>query len=370
MHRARLGWYVAWTLCAALGLAPTPRASAQACPAGRACFYVPPAMPAPIATTVGWDMVLSSPRGTITGTWRAGTGSATAFSVSPGSPAIISLSATAGTASDFGVVETRGIFIDASSQELIVDHRESSGLNQSSSTIKSSAYGLGTRFRLGGYNLNGGADGFDYASVYAPFGASVTFEAPVGATLPFWEDSATTTLSVTLAAGETYIARTLPAPICTREIDGALVTSSDPITVDTGGRGNSLLCGLSGTCGDDGADGVLPVSGLGTEYVVVDFPSSAAAGEDVLVVADTANTEVRVNGALVATLGVGGTFVFTLTGAATYVETSHPAYVYQNTGMAGCELDIALIPPVVLAPVGSWSVDFNVRAGSRRRSAS
>jgi len=316
-------------------------------------------------------MVLASPRGTITGTWRPGTGAATAFTVSPGTPLVVPLSATLGTAAAYNVAETRGIFIEASSSELIVDHREILGPWQSSSTIKASSYSLGTRFRLGGYNLNASntsGTGYDYASLYAPFGATVTLTAPTGAALPFWEASATATLTVMLTGGQTYIARTLPGPVCTREIDGALVTSTDPISVDTGGRGWSGICSVVGGCGDDGADNVLPVSGVGTQYVVHDFPSSFASGEDVTVIADTAATEVRVNGTLVATLAAGATYTTGVTGV-TYIETSAPAYVYQNSGLAGCELDVALLPPVVLAPLGIWVTDFNVVAASTGQAA-
>ncbi len=344
-------------------------AHAQACPAGRSCFYVPPALPTPPGSTVDWDMVLASPRGTITGSWRAGTGAATPFSISPGTPLVVPLSATEGTAALYGTAETRGIFIEASSQELLVDHRLIVGPWQSSSTVKSSAFSLGTRFRLAGYNLNGASSpdtGFDYVSVYAPFGGDVTFTAPVGVVLPYWEGRLTAAFTVTLAPGETYIARTVPEGVtpglCLRELDAALVTSTDPISVDTGGRGWSGSCSVGGGCGDDGADNVLPTSGLGTQFVLLDYPTPSTEGEDVLVVADTAGTEVRVNGMLVATLAAGATTNFTLSGT-TYLETSQPAYVYQTTGLTSCEVDIALIPALALAPVGSWVVDFNIPAG-------
>jgi cysteine-rich repeat protein len=284
---------------------------------------------------------------------------------------VVPLSATQGTAAAYNTAETRGIFIEASSSELIVDHREIVGPWQSSSTIKASSYSLGTRFRLGGYNLNGNNTtdtGFDYASVYAPFGGTVTLTAPTGAALPFWEASATATLTVTLTAGQTYIARTAPGAVCTREIDGALVTSTEPISVDTGGRGWSGVCSVGGGCGDDGADNVLPTTGVGTEYVVHNFPSASTEGEDVTVVADVAGTEVRVNGALVATLAAGATHTFVVSGV-TYVQTSRPAYVYQNSGLSSCELDVALLPPVVLAPLGTWVTDFNVVAASTGQAA-
>lgn len=346
--------------------APLP-AGAQSCPPNRACFYVPPAYPTPPGYSVGWDMVLASPRGTITGTWRDATGNPTAFSVTAGTPLVITLSAALGTAGAYDTVEARGLFIEASSAELIVDHRLIVGPWQSSSTVKAATAALGTRFRLGSYNLNGVQStdtGFDAASVYAPFGATVTFEAPSGAPLPFWQASADASFSVTLAPSESYVARTVPGQVCDRELMGALVTASAPIAVESGGRGWGLACTVAVNCGDDGVDNLLPVGALGTQYVVHDLPSAANAGEDLAVVADQSGTEVRLNGTLVATLGAGGVHRAAISGL-TYVETSTPAYVFQNSGLTSCEIDLAMIPPVVLASLGGWITDFNVVGSGR-----
>jgi len=359
-------WWLVLVGCFGLQLGSPESASAQACPAGRSCFYVPPALPTPPGYTVDWDMMLASPRGTITGTWRAGAGAATAFSISPGTPLIVPLSTTEGTTNGFNTAEERGIFIEASSQELLVDHRLIVGPWQSSSTIKSSAFGLGTRFRLAGYALNsaGSADtGYDYASVYAPFGATVTFTAPPGAAAGFWDGHAGTSFSVVLTSGQTYVARTTPGSTCTREIDAALVTSTDPIALDTGGRGWSGICGVAGGCGDDGADNVLPVTGIGTQYVLLDFPSPSTQGEYATVIADTAGTQVSVNGIVLTTLAAGDAYRIPAFSGTTYVETSQPAYLYENSGLSGCELDLALLPQIALSPAGTWVTDFNLPTG-------
>jgi cysteine-rich repeat protein len=341
---------------------------AQVCPAGRTCFYVPPGMPIPTGFSgIGWDMVLAAPRGTITGTWRIGlAGMPRSFSVSPGTPVIFDLGtdgAATGIATAYNAIQSNGIFVEASSGELIVDHREIRGPWQSSSTIKSSSYSLGTRFRAAGYALNQTNNpdtGHDYISVYAPTGATVTFTAPPGASAPFWDDGiAGLTHSVTLTAGQTYMIRSRAG--CT-ELHGALVTSTDPISAESGGRGwsgGSGACAVGGGCGDDGADHLIPVTGLGTQYVTDDYPSSGPDGERVHVIADVDNTEVRVNGTLVATLMAGQRHTFSPSGLQ-YIETSVNAYVYEESGLASCETDIAAIPPVVLAPIGTWQTDFNV----------
>jgi cysteine-rich repeat protein len=365
MKRRSRAWL--WPLVAAVSLASA-AANAQVCPAGRTCFYVPPGMPIPTTFSgVGWDMVLAAPRGTITGTWRVGPmGAPTMFSVSPGTPVIVPLGADAaarGIATAYNAVQANGIFVEASSGELIVDHREIQGPWQSSSTVKSGSYSLGTRFRAAGYSLNQTSNpnsGHDYISVYAPTGATVTFTAPPGMAAPFWADGiAGLTHTVTLTAGQTYMIRTLPG--C-RDQHGALVTASDPISVESGGRGwsgGTGSCAIGGGCGDDGADHLIPTTGLGRQYVVDDYPTSGADGERVHVIADVDNTQVRVNGTLVATLMAGQTHSYSPTGLG-YIETSVNAYVYQESGLSSCETDIAAIPPVVLAPVGTWQTDFNI----------
>jgi cysteine-rich repeat protein len=353
---------------AAATLTQSSAAHAQSCPAGRTCFYVPPGMPIPTTYSgVGWDMVLAAPRGAITGTYRLGfTGMDTPFTVMPGTPLIVPLgtdAAARGIATAYATTQNNGIFIVASSGELIVDHREIVGPWQSSSTIKSGSYSLGTRFRAAGYALNQTSNpntGHDYVSVYSPNGATVTFTAPPGVTAPFWADGiAGLTHTVTLAAGQTYMIRTQPG--C-RELHGALVTSTDPVSVESGGRGwsgGTGSCQVGGGCGDDGADHLIPSTGIGRQYVVEDFPTSGADGERVHVIADVDGTSFTINGGAPITLMAGQTHTFNPSGLS-YIQSNVPVYVYEESGLDRCETDLAAIPPVVLAPVGTWQTDFNI----------
>lgn len=122
------------------------------------------------------------------------------------------------------------------------------------------------------------------------------------------------------------------------------------------GRG----AGTEGYCASESCG----VGALGTQYVVHDLPSAANAGEDLAVVADRAGTQVRINGVLTTTLAAGGVYRAPISGL-TYVETSTPAYVFQNSGLTSCEIDLAMIPPVVLATLGGWITDFNVVGSGR-----
>lgn len=345
-------------------------ASAQACPAGKYCFYVPPGLPLQSSHSTAasrvFDLVLSAPVRTITGTYTVPGSPPESFSVSPGKSFRVALSGTTGYASAYDLAEERGVFLVADGPDLTVDHRETFSSEQYSETLKRDSFALGTRFRLAGYSLNGAGGGnmagMDAVLVYAPTGATVTLSAPPGSTLPFWQNSATASYTFTLAAGQTYAVRTL----LTRDIDGGLLTSDQPVAVSTGGRGWS-----SNGCGDDGMDGLVPVSALGTEYVVR-LPTGSYTGSNesrVRVIADVDGTEVRVNGALVATLSAGAFHSFQPT-ALSYVQTSQPTLVWMNGSLNGCELDTVLIPPIAFAPaLRDLSLDFNVLASNQNPAA-
>ncbi|MEZ4287363.1 MAG: hypothetical protein R3A47_04300 [Polyangiales bacterium] len=342
-------------------------ASAQPCQAGKACYYVPPNIPGPVGYDTGniWDTVIASQNGNVvTGTYRFGfTGAPTAFTVSAGSPVTISRAKTVGVASNFNVIEQRGMFIEADG-DLSVASRRASGPWQSSASIKQSAAALGTRFRVGGYSMQGQESSIvnsvlDAISVYAPTGAVVTFTAPPGAPSTYWADGISTpSKTVTLAPGETYMIRTVQG--CNTDVDGALVTSTAPIVVNSGGRGTGrTVCGIGGTCGDEGYDNVLPVDKWGKTFAIDNYPSDDTQGERVSIVADFASTEVRVNGTLATTLNSGGVYQF-IPADGSLVETSKPVGVFHNAAGNACEHGMSFVAPMFFPGVGTLYATFNV----------
>ncbi len=344
-------------------------AGAQSCPAGQRCYYVPPHSPTPTGYSgIGWDLVISSSIGTVSGTYRFGAGAPVAFSAMPGAPTIIALSTTNGVAANYHTVETRGVFIEADN-DLFVATRMITGPWQDSASIKESSFALGTRFRAGGYALNGLNNpntGHDMISVYAPTGASVTFTAPEGVVGQLlWQGVTGPTHTVSLAAGETFIIRTLGNQ-CGAEIDGSLVTSTDPIAVISGGRGwSGMIAGctnIAGGCGDDGFDNILPTNQWGSIFTITNYPGANNGGEDVRVVSDTAGTMVLVNDVLVATLDAGETHTFVPAAGATLIETSNPVAVYHNAAAAlsGCELGLSFVAPMEFRGSTSLNVAVNV----------
>jgi cysteine-rich repeat protein len=343
-------------------------AAAQACPSGKFCFYVPPALPVEashsLAASRVFDIVLSAPVSDVTGTYSIANGAALPFTVSPGTSLRIPLTALNGPATAYGTAERKGVYLVADSQDLTVDHRETFDSEEYSETIKRHTIALGSRFRLGGYSLNREGRpnaGVDSVLIYAPTGGDITLTAPPGATLPFWLGSATAEWTISLTEGQTVAARTVVG----KDFDGALLTSTQPVSVSSGGRGWS-----SSSCGDDGMDGLVPVSALGTEYVVR-LPTGSYVAPNantesrVSVIADVDATEVRVNGVVATTLNAGEHYNFAPF-ALSYVQTSKPALVWMNGSLNGCELDTVLIPPIAFRPaLTELSLDFNVLASNQ-----
>jgi cysteine-rich repeat protein len=351
-----------------LAFAPS-QAAAQPCPTDKYCFYVPPGLPFDgshsMANTRSFDLVLSSPVRTVTGTYSVSGAAAVAFTVSPGVSTNIALT-SAGAAPSYGVASNVGVFLVSDAPDLTVDHREVFGEEQYSETIKRDTIALGTRFRLAGYSLNRELRtnaGVDAVLVYAPTGAALTLSAPPGAALPFWAGSATADFSVTVGMGQTIAVRTVAGV----DMDGALLLASQPVSVSAGGRGWS-----TDSCGDDGMDGLVPVSALGREYAVrLPTGTSLLNNESrVRVIADVDGTEVRVDGVLAATLAAGSYYQFAPTAALAHVQTSQPAMVWMNGSLNGCELDTVLIPPIAFAPaLTELSLDFNVIASTQNPAA-
>ena len=360
-------------------------AAGQSCPTGRNCYYVPAAQPPPRSDgtnpgsgalfAVGanpYDLIIStSSPDTVTGSFRVDGGANQPFAIDVNTPFRRIFAATQTSATHFATAQARGIFVEASSEVSVV-HRLFDGAWQMSTTVKEQNFSLGTRFRVAGYPLNqiyNGNDsqrGLDFISVYAPTNAVVTFQAPPGSTAPFWGDGiATLTHTVSLNAGETYVARNFGGQ-CNREIDGALVTSTSPIAVTTGGRGGSGICGAGGTCGEEGADQIIPTNGWGNEFVLWSSAIADSYGEDVRIVADTDGTVLTIqtpSSTSTVTLNAGQTHTF-VPSPVTRVTSSAPVGVWQNTSNAHCEHGHAFVPPIDLRTPAAI-ISFNLVSSAR-----
>ena len=79
----------------------TQEAHAQACPVGKFCYYVPPALATPSGYSIDWDLVIASSFGTVSGTYKIGNAAAISFSVTPSTPEFVPLSPTEGVVGSY-----------------------------------------------------------------------------------------------------------------------------------------------------------------------------------------------------------------------------------------------------------------------------
>ncbi|MFT5410676.1 MAG: hypothetical protein ACI9NC_003409 [Verrucomicrobiales bacterium] len=202
---------------------------------------------------------------------------------------------------------------------------------------------LGSDFYVGQY-LD--TTGFNFISVMAveAGGTDVTFD--TGPLMPGnWTGHSSQSVTVTLQQYETYIIYS------SNDITGSHVTAAGDkkIVVNSGTTtGSGIAPGV-----DNGIDQLVPVSLVGTEYVVVRNTTST---DRVDVVATEAGTDVTIthkNGGptVVATgLVAGQRYQINLNALAlvkgdpVFIETTKPVYVYQNTGNS--EVGMGLVAPV------------------------
>ena len=149
--------------------------------------------------------------------------------------------------------------------------------------------------------------------------------------------------SVTLHAGQTYSATSVSATV-SGQLLGSRVTADKPVAITAT---DDLLSNLIyGGCADLGGDQIVPVPLLGTEYIAMRGLLTAP-GDQVFVTATQNGTAISRDGAPATTINAGQTYRVTLAAPviSTYIQASHPVYVWQVSG-TGCEIGAALLPRI------------------------
>jgi len=149
--------------------------------------------------------------------------------------------------------------------------------------------------------------------------------------------------NITLNAGQTYSA-TATSQLAAQHLFGSRVTSTQPIAITVK---DDLLQGTPfGGCADLAGDQSIPLSIIGTEYIIVRGFLNAPY-DQVFVLATQNNTDITINGTLVTTLNAGQSYNYAIGAAnSAYIETSQPVYVCQLSGF-GCEVGMSILPPIV-----------------------
>ncbi|HVL68284.1 MAG TPA: Ig-like domain-containing protein, partial [Vicinamibacterales bacterium] len=291
--------------------------------------------------------------------------------ISRSSPRIVTLSAAPygtsgygalGIVDDFGLNQintTDGLILTAS-RPFYANVRQLNGSQAESLTAKGQT-ARGTRFRAGFMHTSATAETNDHvrghfiAVIATDDGTTVTFGG-IRSGIVFRNGSGTLSGApgpVTLDAGESYVIGVRLGDIAAarhNDLNGALVTSDKPIVVNTGSwTGGPPLTTANGQ--DVGFDQILPVSLVGTDYVLSKgLATGTAAGtlETPIVVADQDNTQIFVNGGStpIATLNAGGYSILSgshYTASDTmYIRASKPVSVYQTTAGANSNANVGM----------------------------
>ena len=171
---------------------------------------------------------------------------------------------------------------------------------------------------------NAYSDGGQFSVQAIVDGTEVNFKLPNGQSA-----------SVILNAGQTFKFSTADASDnaslginipSTFDITGTLVSSNQPVAVFSGASCANVG---SGAC-DHLVEQMPAIEFLSQAYLVSEAHSASGLGNNLIrVIAAHDNTEVRVDGTLVATLSIGQFHEFTLSDPAKLIETSEPALVAQ-----------------------------------------
>ena len=152
-----------------------------------------------------------------------------------------------------------------------------------------------------------------------------------------------------LNKGQTYSA-VASSQVGWWHIAGSRVTSTKPIAITIK---DDLV--QSYPCADLQGDQIVPVTIIGSDYVVV--KGSLTTYDYVYFLATKDNTSVYVNGSTApsGTIHAGLFFLLKISGPVFYFHATNPVYVYHNTGN-GCEIGGAILPGICGAGSNKVSV--------------
>jgi PKD repeat protein len=131
------------------------------------------------------------------------------------------------------------------------------------------------------------------------------------------------------------------------------VESTKPIAVTTS---DDSVRGYPGGCYDLIGDQLIPVNIIGTEYIAMKGRLRNDLNEGFYVTGTQPDTQVYIDGDLVAMIGPGQMYRHTFTQQNHHILTSEPSYVYHVAGF-GCEQGGAVLPPINVC-TGSTEVAF------------
>jgi gliding motility-associated-like protein len=279
--------------------------------------------------------------------------------VSSGNPLSITLTPSIGMTNVPNTLEVNKGLIITSDAAIQCVHKISAEFNQTLVTLKG-RNGRGTDFWCGSQvrnmNANYSPNEYHYISVMAmEDNTTITLNTPFGMFLSGPGDLPNPHV-ITLDRHETYLIRG-NNPI--QHVAGAHVTSDKEIVVVSGSTHTRIA---GGNAADGGTDQLVPISLIGTEFILVKG-DNAGIFDYGIVVATENSTAIYLDGSgsPAATINAGQFYDFTIpgsSGSGHSVVTSKPAYVYHFTGASqDDEVDMSAIPQIECT--GSRYIEFS-----------
>jgi len=188
------------------------------------------------------------------------------------------------------------------------------------------------------YLIDGDKLGKDYvvAAYQNIYPDQISVQATVDNTTVTFRPKGAAAFDVTLNAGQTYLYS------ASTSLTGSRVTATNPVTVFSGNQCTNVPTGVV-AC-DHIVEQMPSVDVLSKSYLLSQSPRTGSTGDVFRVVATVDNTQVSVNGSVVATLAAGGYYEGRVTGGLR-VEASEKVLVAQyliGEGEAGANTDPAM----------------------------
>lgn len=288
------------------------------------------------------------------------------YVVNTGASVVVPLTTVLGMTANINTAELDKGLIITSDVQIQAVYRLDASNNKAIATLKGQI-GLGQDFYAGSQTYTQaaqyGTNDKHFISIMATEdNTNITLETEQGFTFQGQGGNPT---SFTLNQFETYLVRS--DNNATESPSGCHITSDKDISVISGGQHIRII---GGSAGDAGIDQIVPVSELGSEFIVV--RGGVGANFDyAMIVAASDGTQITVDGVVLATINEGETYEYHLPGTAAnfgdahYIITSNPAYVYHCTGSGqkNDEVGMAIIPTIDCT--GSRYIRFTRFPGSR-----
>lgn len=248
------------------------------------------------------------------------------------------------------VKNNKGFIIE--SQDVVYASVRINAGSQAGALVSKGVAALGNTFRIGAFtNERPGDDYLNFVSVMATEdNTDVTFsDLPTGLVIENY--SGNTPINVTLNKGESYVVAVKSgSPAIIRDgLIGCLITSNQDIVVNCGTANGSFH---NGGGRDYGMDQIVGLDKVGDEYIFVKG-NGENGWENILIVAHTDNTSIRINGTpLTQTINAGDYYLiegdqYSPQGNM-YVQTSDPVFAYQGVGATDSEANQGMffVPPI------------------------